>query len=241
VLIALLLGRTHPELTALLLVAFGVLAVGVALAVRRPWGQRVSDALRHGLHASSQLPVRASMLLIVGLVLLTTKLGLDILLGAFAAGIIIRLAVIGQEETPEGLLFQGKLEAIGFGVFVPVFFIVSGARLDLDSFRTHPQALAAIPMFLALFVVSRGLPVLMVYRKVLDSTRRTALALFSATGLPLIVVITTIGADDNYIASQTAAALVTAGMVSVLILPAAGLALLRRATTPDPVSPDAPI
>jgi Kef-type K+ transport system membrane component KefB len=226
VLIALLLGRSHPALTALLLIGFGLLAALFALAVRRPWGQRVTDALRHGLHTSSQLPIRVSILLIVGLILLATRLGLDILLGAFAAGIIVRVAMIGREDTREGAIFQGKLEAIGFGLFVPVFFIISGARLDLSSFRTHPQAIAAIPLFLALLLVARGLPSMLFYRNALPTTERFALALFAATGLPLIVVITTIGADDHYIASQTAAALVTAGMISVLVLPALGARLL---------------
>jgi Kef-type K+ transport system membrane component KefB len=238
VLIALLLGRTHPALTALLLLGFGLLAASFALAARRPWGQRVTDSLRHGLHSSSQLPVRVSILLIIALVLLATRLGLDVLLGAFAAGIIIRIAMTGREDTREGMIFQGKLEAIGFGVFVPMFFVVSGARLDLDSFGRHPQAIAAIPLFFVLLLVARGLPTLWCYRRTLAGAQRGALALFAATGLPLIVVITTIGADDDYIASQTAAALVTADMISVLVLPAIGVRLLpgqlpERAPTID--------
>jgi Kef-type K+ transport system membrane component KefB len=233
VLIALLLGRTHPALTALLLVGFGLLAAAFALAARRPWGQGVTEALRRGLHSSSQLPIRVAMLLVVGLILLATRLGLDILLGAFAAGIIVRLAISGQEETPEAAVFQGKLEAIGFGLFVPVFFIVSGARLDLKSFGSHPGALAAIPMFLALLLLSRGLPVLLCYRTAVTARDRWALGLYAATGLPLIVVVTTIGADDGYIASQTAAALVAAGVVSVLVLPALASRLLGAAAT-DP-------
>ncbi len=238
VLIALLLGRTHPALTALLLIGFGLLAGSFALAARRPWGQRITDALRHGLHSSSQLPVRVSMLVIIALVLLATRLGLDVLLGAFAAGIIIRTAMTGREETTEGIIFQGKLEAIGFGVFIPIFFIVSGARLDLDSFRTHPQAIAAIPLFFVLLLVSRGGPTLWFYRRSLGRSERAALALFSATALPLIVVVTTIGADDRYIASQTAAALVTAGMISVLVLPAIGVRLLPgRASAAPPLAP----
>jgi Kef-type K+ transport system membrane component KefB len=233
VLIALLLGRTHPALTALLLAGFGLLAAAAAVAARQQWGRHVTDTLRHGLHSSSQLPVRVSMLLVIALVLLATRLGLDVLLGAFAAGIIVRTAMTGREETPEGSIFQGKLEAIGFGVFIPVFFVVSGARLDLDAFGTHPQAIAAIPVFLALLIVARGLPSLWLYRRALEPAQRSALALFSATGLPLIVVITTIGADDRYVASQTAAALVTAGMLSVLVLPAIGVRLLPRSST-DP-------
>ena len=227
VLIALLLGRTHPALTALLLLGFGSLAALFAAATRRPWGRTVSEALRRGLHSSAQLPIRLSMLLIVALILLATHLGLDILLGAFAAGIIVRTAMTGREQTPDGATFQGKLEAIGFGLFVPVFFIISGARLNLSSFGKHPEAIAAIPVFLGLLLVCRGLPALITYRKILNRAELAAIALYASTGLPLIVVITTIGTDDGYIASQTAAALVTAGMISVLLLPALGTRLLK--------------
>jgi len=122
--------------------------------------------------------------------LLTTRLGLDVLLGAVAAGMIVRVAVTGKERTAETEIFEGKLEAIGFGLFVPVFFVVSGARLDLKSFGHHPVALAAIPLYVALLLAIRGLPALVVYRRALPPRSRQCLALLSATGLPLIVVIT---------------------------------------------------
>jgi Kef-type K+ transport system membrane component KefB len=187
------------------------------------------------LHSSSQLPIRVAMLLIIALVLLASHLGLDVLLGAFAAGIIVRVAVAGREDLAETADFRGKLEAIGFGLFVPIFFVVSGTRLDLSAFSSHPQALIAIPVFLALLVVARGLPALLVYRTALRNQHRYALALLSATGLPLIVVITAIGTANHYVATQTAAALVTAGMLSVLILPAVALRVLgsRANTTAD--------
>jgi Kef-type K+ transport system membrane component KefB len=228
VLIALLLGHTNPVLTALLLIGFGVLAVGFAFAAARPWGARVTDGLRRGLHSSSQLPVRVSMLLVIALVLLAANLGLDVLLGAFAAGIIVRVAVAGREDTDEATAFRGKLEAIGFGLFVPIFFVVSGARLDLHIFTRHPAALIGVPVFLLLMLIGRGLPTLVGYRRVLPARQRVAIALMSATGLPLIVVVTTIGVTDGQVATQTAAALVTAGVLSVLILPALGGWVLRR-------------
>ncbi|MBV9593653.1 MAG: cation:proton antiporter, partial [Actinobacteria bacterium] len=226
VLIALLLGGDHPVLTALLLAGFGVLATGFAYAAGRPWGQPVTEALRRGLHSSSQLPVRAAMLLIVALVLLASQLGLDVLLGAFAAGIIVRVAVSGRGHRVETEVFEGKLEAIGFGLFVPVFFVVSGAKLDLKSFGHHPLALAAVAMYVALLLAVRGLPTWLVYRQALTPRPRLSLALFSATGLPLIVVIAAIGTDNHYVASQTAAALVTAGVLTVLILPAVAMRVL---------------
>jgi Kef-type K+ transport system membrane component KefB len=233
VLIALLLGGTNPGLTVLLLIGFGSLAALFALTASRPWGQRITMGLRRGLNSSSQLPVRVSMLLIVALVLLATRLGLDVLLGAFAAGIIVRVAVAGHEDHAEIHAFRGKLEAIGFGMFVPIFFIVSGTRLNLDAFVHHPTALLAIVVFFALMLLGRGLPILIGYRRALPHPQRFALALFAATGLPLIVVITTIGTANGYIAAPTAAALVTAGMLSVLLLPALGLRVLAGDVAAD--------
>ncbi len=233
VLVALLLGRDHPVLTALLLAGFGLLAAGFAYAAARPWGRTVTETLRRGLHSSSQLPVRVAMVLTIGLVFLASRLGLDVLLGAFAAGVVVRIAVAGRGNNAETELFEGKLEAIGFGVFVPVFFIVSGARLDLTSFGHHPAALAAIPLYVVLLLAVRGLPVLLTYRRALPPRSRTALALMSATGLPLIVVITTIGTDDHYVATQTAAALVSAGVISVLILPAVAVRLVAQGYQPS--------
>ncbi len=226
VLVALLLGGSHPLITVLLLAGFALLATGFAYAASRSWGRPVTDSLSRGLHSSSQLPVRAAIVLMIVLVFLATKLGLDVLLGAFAAGIVVRVALTGREQTSETKVFQGKLEAIGFGVFVPVFFIVSGARLDLTSFVHHPQALAAIPLFVGLLLLVRGVPVLIAYRKALPARRRMALGLLAATGLPLIVVITTIGTANGYVAGQTAAALVTAGVISVLVLPATAMRLI---------------
>jgi Kef-type K+ transport system membrane component KefB len=234
VLIALLLSGNNQAVTLLLLGAFAVFAVGFGFAASRPWGRRVTDSLRHGLHASSQLPVRVAMLLIIALILLTTKLGLDILLGAFAAGVVVRVAVAGREDLDEIAAFRGKLEAIGFGVFIPIFFVLSGARLDLDAFRQHPEALLAIPLVLALMLIARGGPVLLVYRTELPTAERWALGVLAATGLPLIVVITAIGTANGYVAPQTAAALVTAGMLSVLTLPLVATRILRSARSADP-------
>jgi Kef-type K+ transport system membrane component KefB len=232
VLVALVLSGKNPGLTGLLLLGFAILAVGSGLAATRPWGRRINDLVRRGLHSSSQLPVRMAMLLIVTMVLVASHLGLDVLLGAFAAGMIVRATVGGRDDDPDTAIYRGKLEAIGFGFLVPVFFIVSGMRLNLSTFTRHPGALVFIPIYLAMLLIIRGVPTYYVYRKVVAPAERIPLALFASTGLPLIVVITTLGLTDGYIDDQTAAALVTAGMLSVLFLPALGLGLLRRAASP---------
>ncbi|MCW2549085.1 MAG: cation:proton antiporter [Mycobacterium sp.] len=228
VLVALVLSGKNPGITGILLLAFALLAAGSALAASRPWGRRINGLVRRGLHSSSQLPVRLAMLLTVSMVLLASHLGLDVLLGAFAAGMVVRAAVGGRDDDPDTRIYRGKLEAIGFGFLVPIFFIVSGMKLNLSTFGRHPGALALIPLFFVLLLIVRGVPVYFVYRKVVAPAETLPLALFASTGLPLIVVITTLGLADGYVTSQTAAALVTAGMLSVLFLPAVGLSLLRR-------------
>jgi Kef-type K+ transport system membrane component KefB len=220
VLIAILLSGKSPVWTLLVLVIFGLMATIGLVAASRPRGQQVVKMLRHGLHASSQLPVRASMLLVVTFALAATQLGLDVLLGTFAAGVIVRTFVTGREETEEAQVFKGKLEAIGFGFLIPVFFVVSGMRLRFDLFVQHPSSLLAIPVYLGLLLAVRGIPTYLVYRRVLDGAERISLSLLAATGLPLIIVITTIGSDAGYLSAQNAAALVTAGVLTVLILPA---------------------
>ena len=242
--VALLLSGNLPVLTVLLLAGFLLVAGGFAFAAARPWGRSVTDAFSHGLHSSSQLPVRAAMLLVVGLEFLTTELGLDALLGAFGAGIVVRVALADRQDTEKTELFRGKLEAIGFGLFVPVFFIVSGASLDLTSFAHHPWALIAIPLFVVLLLLVRGLPTLLCYRPVFPPRQTAGIALLSATGLPLIVVITTIGTSNHYIATQTGAALVAAGAISVLVFPTIAMRISsvtapsRRPTTTGPDDAD---
>lgn len=243
VLVALLLSGTYPWLTVVLLAGFLLIAAGFAFAAARPWGRPVTDALSQGLHSSSQLPVRVAMVLVVGLEFLTTELGLDALLGAFGAGIVVRVAVNNRQNFEMTELFRGKLEAIGFGLFVPAFFIVSGASLDLNSFARNPQALAAIPLFVVLLLLVRGIPTLICYRRVLPERQTAAVALLSATGLPLIVVITTIGTANHYIATQTGAALVAAGVVSVLVFPTVAMRISTVAAPtrrPTPTDSDDP-
>ncbi len=166
-----------------------------------------------------------SLLLIVLLVLLAQTLGLDVLLGAFAAGIVVKRFVAG----PESVKVRGKLEAIGFGFLIPIFFVVSGIQFDAHVFVQDPSSLWRVLLFLVLMLVARGVPVYLLYRKVLEPNHRLPLALFSATGLPLIVVITSIATAEHRIRPVNAASLVAAGMLSVLVFPA--LALWRMRST----------
>ena len=226
----LLTSVADRSLTVVLLVTFVVVAVICALVAMRVRPARLVALLERSMHTSSQLPVRGCMLLLVTLVYLAEDFGLDVILGAFAAGM-----VVGLIPRPEGAprVLESKLEAIGFGFLVPIFFIHSGLAFDLHALTSAPLALAEIPLFLAALLIVRGLPALM-YRSELGARDRVALALYSSTTLPLVVAITAIATAGGHMDGQTAASLVGAAMVSVLVFPALALALRGR-VTPAPV------
>jgi Kef-type K+ transport system membrane component KefB len=222
-LVTLVLTTASPLHEAAILVAFVFLALAVALAsVRLAW--RGWPAFEKTFEASSQLAVRITVVLVFGLVLLASQLGLDVLLGGFVAGMITRAALRGHELQ----VFESKLTAVGFGFFVPFFFVTSGLEFDLDALGSA-EAIAKMALFLALFLVVRGAPALLLYRHVLTGVERRALAFFCATELPLVVAITTIATDAGEMRSSTAAGLVGAAMLSTLIYPFVGIALQKRA------------
>ena len=222
-LVTLFLSTNHPLHEALILIAFVLLAIAVALiSVRLAW--KGWPALESTLEASSQLAVRVTVVLVFGLVLLAGKLGLDVLIGGFVAGLITRLALKGHELA----VFESKLTAVGFGFFVPFFFVTSGISFDLDALGSL-GALLKLVMFFGLFLVVRGLPALLLYRGALKARDRAALAFYTATELPLVVAITTIAVEVGKMKSSTAAGLVGAAMLSTLVFPFVGLALRREA------------
>ncbi len=222
-LVTLVLSTNQPLHEAGILLAFVALALLLALAsVRLAW--RGWSALERTFEASSQLAVRVTVVLVFGLVLLAGKLGLDILLGGFVAGMIVRAALKGHELS----IFESKLTAVGFGFFVPFFFITSGINFDLAALGSV-TAVAKLVMFFGLFVVVRGTPAMLLYRGVLQIRQRAALAFYCATELPLVVAITTIAIDDGDMKTSTAAGLVGAAMLSTLIFPFVGAAFQKRA------------
>jgi Kef-type K+ transport system membrane component KefB len=209
--------------SAILLLAFtAIILVGVlaALRVRPP---HLILMLQSKMHTSAQLPVRVSVLLLASLVIVARHFGLDAILGALAAGVLVALASPGEH----GEVLRHKLEAIGFGLFVPIFFVTTGLLYDLHALLSSRLALLQLPLFLGLFLVVRGLPALLV-RGDLDGPTRFALALVSATQLPLVVAIAEIGQRSGKLRPETAASLVGAGMVSVLLFPITALALRKR-------------
>jgi Kef-type K+ transport system membrane component KefB len=200
------------------------------VAVRSVW--RGWALLERTFESSSQLAVRLAVVLVFGLVALASELGLDLLLGGFVAGLITRMALRGHELP----VFESKLTAVGYGFLIPFFFITSGMKFDLGALTSSGSALLKLPLFLGLFLLVRGLPALLVYRRVFAARERSALAWFSATELPLVVAITTLAVETGKMRSSTAAALVGAAMLSTLVFPLLALRL-RRGRTDEP-SPD---
>jgi Kef-type K+ transport system membrane component KefB len=223
VLLSLLLGGSDGVgRRSLLLIAFATVAAGVCAVALRARPPRVVALLSRTLQTSSQLPIRISLLLICALFVLAKDFGLDVILGAFAAGMVVGLVSRG----PGVELFHHKLDAVGFGFLVPIFFVMSGAQLDLGSLL-RLGTLVRVPLFLALFLLVRGLPAVL-SRHDLDRRDCLAQALYSATALPIVIAITTIGIATGHLRPDNAAALVGAGVLSVLILPAVAMALRTR-------------
>ena len=221
-------GSTDTTGKLILLGGFALLVAGVGVAVARAErSMRLSDALLRLQDTTAQIRVRGAFVLLIGFVALADQVGLETILGAFAAGAL--LSLIDRDQAMTHPLFRLKLEAAGFGLFIPVFFVSSGLRFDLNALFSSASTLARVPVFLLALVVVRGLPALVYQsRGTLDRRQAAIAGLLQATSLPFIVTATMIGQQIGVITKPTAAALIAAGLLSVVIFPAAGLALLRR-------------
>ncbi len=234
--VSLLLGTRAAGRTALLLAVFAVVAVVAAVVAMRPRPAGVSRVVSATLHTSGQLAVRLTLVIVVALVWLADEMGLDILLGAFSSGVVVRL-FLSRGDPEEVEVVTDKLEAVGFGFLIPIFFIVSGLRFDLSGLLSSPSALLLLPVLVLLFLVTRGVPVLIVYRSVLQRDERRALALFASSALPLVVVIANIGVQTGRLEEHFAASLIGAAMLSVAVLPLVALQLSQRGTAAVPGHP----
>ncbi len=219
-----------------LLVEYGglVVALGVVIALAGR-SHRVAATLVRLQDTTAEIRVRGAVLLVVLLVVLAEHFGLETILGAFIAGAVV--GVIDRDQAMTHPLFRVKLEAVGYGFLVPVFFVASGVAFDLDALLDDPATLVLVPVFLACLLLVRGLPAVL-YRPVTGSRGAWAAGLLQATSLPFIVAATMIGVELDAIGPGTAAAFVAAGLVSALVFPAVATALLGRGTTPSPPTPE---
>ena len=227
----------------ILLGIFGlvVVLVGVAIASAER-SLSLSRVLRRLQDTTAQIRVRAAFVLLIGFTAVAERVGLETILGAFAAGAL--LSLLDRDEMTTHPQFRLKLEAVGFGVFIPIFFVTSGLTFNLNALFASSSAIARVPLFLLAILLARGLPAL-VYVRTLGLARSVIAGILQATSLPFIVAATQIGRQLGVVSSASAAALVAAGLLSVVISPALGLVLLRRqrpqtglpSALPTPVMP----
>jgi Kef-type K+ transport system membrane component KefB len=200
-------------------------AISVAGASR---SRRISSALVRLQDTTAQIRVRGAVLLLIAFVALAARFGLETILGAFLAGVV--LGLIDRDPMMTHPHFRMKLEGIGYGFLVPIFFISSGIQFDLKALFESASSLALVPLFLLALLVVRGIPAL-VYRPVVGTRPTAAAALLQATSLPFIVTAASIGVSLGQLSKATAAALIAAGLLSVLVFPTVALGLIRSSST----------
>jgi Kef-type K+ transport system membrane component KefB len=233
-------GEGGTGSTLLLIGSLLVLAGAVLLVVRgAEHSMRIRADLLRLQDTTAQIRVRGAMVLLIAFAAIAQSLGLEVILGTFAAGAVLTL--LDRDEVMSQPQFRRKLEAVGFGLFIPVFFVTSGVRYDLDALLASASTVLMVPIFLAVLLVVRGVPALL-YRRVLGARQALIAGLLQATSLPFIVAATAIGLQLKLIDAAGSAALIAAGLLSVIVFPVTGLALLRRHTGPDTsaVTEDAP-
>jgi Kef-type K+ transport system membrane component KefB len=219
-------GEGGTGSTLLLLASLFVLAGAVYAAVKGAGrSMRIRADLLRLQDTTAQIRVRAALVLFVGFAAVAEELGLEVILGTFIAGAV--LGLIDKDEVMTHPDFRRKLEAIGFGFFIPVFFVTTGVRFDLQALTASTEAAAMVPIFLAALFVTRGVPAL-IYRSVIDAKHTAAAALMQATSLPFIVAASTIGVELQLIDPAESAALIGAGLLSVLAFPLVALTALRN-------------
>ena len=224
ILVALALSREHNYLhQTLLSMVFLATAVEALFFARNLRSERLSRMIARLMGDSSVLPVRISLLILLGLVSLANKLGMEMVLGAYTAGMMI--AMLTKVE-----ILQYRLTSIGSGFLIPLFFITSGVEFDLPALLTSPASLARLILFCAGFLFIRVLPVLL-YKHVLPERDLLPLALFSSTTLPLVVAVTFLGVRTGDMLPENAHALVGAAVITVAVFPP--LAILLRSTSEE--------
>jgi len=228
-------GQGGTGATLVLIGSLFVLAAVVFAAVRgAERSMRIRDDLLRLQDTTAQIRIRGAIVLLIAFAAIAEQLGLEVILGAFAAGAVLTL--LDRDEAMTHPLFRRKLEAIGFGIFIPVFFVTSGLRFDLDALLDDPANLAMVPVFLVALAVVRGVPALL-YRGLVGRDQALVAGLFQATSLPFIVAGTAIGRSLGLIGGAESAELITAGLLSVLLFPLIGSVLLRQDSDPPAGGP----
>jgi Kef-type K+ transport system membrane component KefB len=220
--IAVFLSANGKFLGLISLVAMALVALFLAWVPRLTHGRRMAQISREGEHATAQTTLRITLCLMFLLLVVASDFGLDVVLGAFLAGAVLRRWAPGDVHS-----LELKLDAVGYGFFIPVFFIYSGMTLDLHSIAEAPERLI---VFLFLLLAVRGVPALFLYRHDLGAAQRMQMTLLTATALPLLVALAQIGLSTGHMLPENAAALVGAGVLSVVLFPGLAVALHKRSS-----------
>jgi Kef-type K+ transport system membrane component KefB len=233
VLLSLLMSREHTrwQQTALM-VFFIVLAVAAAGLALLPKPPRFVAFLGTTMNSASQLPVRIAILVLALLMAIAERFGLDLILGAFTAGMIVSLGSKGVHATK----LLHRLEAIGYGFLIPMFFVTSGMHFDVHALIASPRALLRLPLFLLLLFVARSVPIVF-YRYELAKEDHIPFVFYSATSLPLLIAIAEIGVQTGRMLPDNAAAMVGAGMLSILLFPITAMISRRRTRVRIAIAP----
>jgi Kef-type K+ transport system membrane component KefB len=222
-------GSTGGRVVLLVMFVLLVVVSGVVVALAGR-SMRLSEVLVRLQDTTAEIRVRGATVLLVGFVVLAERFGLESILGAFLAGAVIGLLDRDDSSHPQ---FRVKLDAIGYGFLIPVFFVTSGLRLDVTALVDSPSALVQVPLFVVALLCARGLPALL-YTPALGLRAAVTAGLLQATSLPFIVTATQIGLLVGLMDPSTATGLVCAGLVSVLVFPAVALGRLRRGEQAQP-------
>lgn len=218
---------TGTKLLLLGSLAMLAVAIGVVVAGAERW-TRLTAVFARLQDTTAQIRVRGAFVLLVGLAAIAEHLGLEVILGAFIAGAVLTIVDRDLEMThPQ---FRLKLEAAGYGIFVPVFFVTSGVRFDLNALTSSASTVARVPVFLGALLLARGLPAIL-YRSTVGARRTVVAALLQATSLPFIVAATQIGMQLGKLSEANGAALIGAGILSVVLFPLLALGVLQAGRT----------
>ncbi|WP_457205087.1 cation:proton antiporter [Nocardioides sp. P5_C9_2] len=215
--IAVFLSANGKFLGLLSLVVMLLVALLLTVLPRLTFLGRLASVTSRMEHSTSQTTLRLTVALLFALLVVASEFGLDVVLGAFLAGVVLRRWAPGDVAS-----LETKLDAVGYGFFIPVFFVASGMNLDLASIAEAPLRLVA---FFVLLLLVRGVPAIFLYRRDLDLNQRLQMMLLTATALPLLVALAEVGLRTGHMLPENAAALVGAGVLSVMVFPGLAVAL----------------
>ena len=232
ILLSLFFSREATSTATKLILLGGFILAAMAFAfvvLRLERSMRFAAVLVRLQDTTAQIRVRGAFMLLAAFVALAEVLGLEVILGAFIAGVLLRF--IDGDRMMTHPQFRQKLEAGGFGIFIPVFFITTGLKFNLAALLASPSTILRVPIFLVALLFVRGLPALL-YRPLVGGRRAVVAGLLQATSLSFIVAASQIGLDLGLITQANGAALIAAGLLSVIIFPISALTLLRQAAQP---------